>query len=234
MGEITNLIPMDDKEQLLKLYQDMYEAMIHKEESELDRVHEDTFVLVHMSGMQQNKQEYIKSILNGTLNYYSSKLEHVDIQIQDHKAEMIGHSIVKASVFGGGCPINMNDFHLFDKEHRSSYPLNIAYEAVKLIDVSKAETFLKALAHATIVETRQTTKIEEILKVAEKVGVDTDAFKECLNSEEVEKAFQKDLEYRASIGIYSLPAYLIQRNGKSIIVKSLLGVEEFKRVISTL
>lgn len=32
----------------------------------------------------------------------------------------------------GGLPINMDDFHLFDENHRSSYPLCIAYKAAQL------------------------------------------------------------------------------------------------------
>ena len=107
---------MNDKEELTKLYQDMYMAMIHKDESELNRVHDDSFVLEHMTGMHQNKQEYIKAIMNGTLNYYSSKLDHLDIHIQDGKADMVGHSIVEAAVFGGS---------------RHTWKLALEFEAVK-------------------------------------------------------------------------------------------------------
>ena len=34
---------MDDKKQIEQLYQDMYAAMVKKDEAELDRVHDDTF-----------------------------------------------------------------------------------------------------------------------------------------------------------------------------------------------
>ena len=42
--------------------------------------------------------------------------------------------IYKSEEAIGGLPINMEGFHLFDTEHRSSYPLCIAYEAAKLTD----------------------------------------------------------------------------------------------------
>ena len=48
---------MDDKEQITKLYHDMYAAMISKDEAELDRVHGDSFVLIHMTGMRQSKRD---------------------------------------------------------------------------------------------------------------------------------------------------------------------------------
>ena len=58
-----------DKEQIETLYRDMYEAMVAKDTVVLNRVHADDFVLTHMTGMHQSKQEYIKAITNGTLNY---------------------------------------------------------------------------------------------------------------------------------------------------------------------
>ena len=48
---------MDDKAQIEQLYQEMYEAMVNKDEAELERVHDDTFVLIHMTGMHQSKKE---------------------------------------------------------------------------------------------------------------------------------------------------------------------------------
>ena len=63
-----------DKEQIETLYRDMYEAMVAKDTVVLNRVHADDFVLTHMTGMHQSKQEYIKAITNGTLNYFSADI----------------------------------------------------------------------------------------------------------------------------------------------------------------
>ena len=93
---------MDDKTQIEQLYQDLYEAMVNKDEAELDRVHDDTFILLHMTGMHQNKKEYIRAIMSGVLNYYSSEKESLDIRIDGEDAKVIGKSRVTAAVFGGG------------------------------------------------------------------------------------------------------------------------------------
>ena len=93
---------MDDKTQIEQLYQDLYEAMVNKDEAELDRVHDDTFILLHMTGMHQNKKEYIRAIMSGVLNYYSSEKESLDIRINGEDARVIGRSRVTAAVFGGG------------------------------------------------------------------------------------------------------------------------------------
>ena len=62
---------MDEKELIRSIYKQMYEGMISKDETLLREVLDDSFVLVHMTGMQQSKKEFIKAVLNGTLNYFS-------------------------------------------------------------------------------------------------------------------------------------------------------------------
>ena len=63
---------MTDKDMIEALYREMYKAMVEKDTATLNRVHADDFVLTHMTGMHQSKQEYIRAIAGGTLNYYSA------------------------------------------------------------------------------------------------------------------------------------------------------------------
>ena len=93
---------MTDKEQIIHLYSEMYTAMVNKDSAELDRVHDDSFVLVHMTGMRQPKDVYISSIMDGTLNYYSAKHEDIQVEVNGDTAVLIGRSRVNAAVFGGG------------------------------------------------------------------------------------------------------------------------------------
>jgi len=93
---------MTDKELIEALYREMYEAMVRKDTVTLNRVHADDFVLTHMTGMHQSKQEYIKAIAHGTLNYYSAEHEQMDIKIDGNHATLTGRSQVNAAVFGGG------------------------------------------------------------------------------------------------------------------------------------
>ncbi|MBQ7501890.1 nuclear transport factor 2 family protein [bacterium] len=91
---------MSDERLIEQLYCDMYAAMVDKDEAELERVHDDSFVLLHMTGLRQSKREYIKAILSGVLNYYSAETESLDIRIDGNKAELRGRSRVTAAVFG--------------------------------------------------------------------------------------------------------------------------------------
>lgn len=93
---------MNDKEQLIGLYHEMYAAMIEKDERELERINASEFVLIHMTGMRQSKREYIRAIMDGTLNYYSEDTNSIDVSVLGDTAVMTGHSKVAAAVFGGG------------------------------------------------------------------------------------------------------------------------------------
>jgi len=93
---------MDDKQQIEALYREMYEAMVRKDTATLNRVHADDFVLTHMTGMHQSKPEYIQSIANGTLNYYSAEHEQMDIKVDGNHATLTDRSMVNAAVYGGG------------------------------------------------------------------------------------------------------------------------------------
>ena len=93
---------MTDKEQIIQLYNEMYSAMVNKDKAELERVHDDSFVLVHMTGMRQSRQEYINAIMDGTLNYYSASHEDMQVEVGGDSAVLTGKSRVTAAVFGGG------------------------------------------------------------------------------------------------------------------------------------
>ena len=93
---------MASEEQIRDAYIQMYEAMVAKDRKSLELLHDDDFVLTHMTGTRQSKQEYINAIMDGTLNYYSATHEDMTIIVTGNKAMMEGHSIVNAAVYGGG------------------------------------------------------------------------------------------------------------------------------------
>ncbi len=122
---------MDDKGQIIALYHQMYQAMVEKDTSTLDRIHAPEFVLVHMTGMRQSKQAYIQAIADGTLNYYSAEHEQLDVTVNNERATLQGRSRVSAAVFGGG---------------RHTWRLQLTFQLVKrnghwLFTESRASTY---------------------------------------------------------------------------------------------
>ena len=132
----------------------------------------------------------------------------------------------------GGLPINMEGFALFSPEYPSSLPLNIAYHAVKIVSPEKAYNFLYNLRRATIVDTRPTTHTEELCAVAEKTGINKNDFLAEFNGNAARKVLELDLKRTRSLGIYGLPAYLVEYNGNSLLLRGLANFDDFVSAIS--
>lgn len=93
---------MTDKEQITEAYRRMYKAMVEKDMDALDEVLDESMLLVHMTGRKQDKQSYMDSIADGTLNYFSEETENIEVAIDGDHATMTGKSRVETAVYGGG------------------------------------------------------------------------------------------------------------------------------------
>ncbi len=134
----------------------------------------------------------------------------------------------------GGLPMNMEGFHLFDAAHRSSWPLDIAFKAVQLCEPDKAEAFLLRLRRATILEGRQTTRKNELIRVAQESGINAACFRLHFEDGSAEAAFLEDRRLACSLGIRSLPACLIQHGRDSVMVSGMIGAGGFVSAIGGL
>ena len=92
---------MSDQEAIENCYRRMYRGMVDKDRGILSEVLADTFVLVHMTGMRQDKETFIHAVEDGTLNYYSANHERISVEVHGSAAAMTGQSVVRAAVFGG-------------------------------------------------------------------------------------------------------------------------------------
>ena len=72
---------MNDHDAITNLYHEMYTAMIRKDSAQLAEILDDSFVLVHMTGMKQAKNDYITAITDGTLNYYTEDTESIRVNV---------------------------------------------------------------------------------------------------------------------------------------------------------
>ena len=102
---------MTDIEQIQTQYKKMYDAMIRKDETALAAVLDDSFVLVHMTGMRQSKTVFLRAVMDGTLNYFSARHENMPVSVNGDTATLTGQSCVAAAVFGGG----RSNWHLQQK-----------------------------------------------------------------------------------------------------------------------
>ena len=100
--ELAERRKMPDIELCREAYRKMYRAMISKDIPALSDVLDDSFALVHMTGMRQPKPAFLKAVADGTLNYASAEHDSIDVTVHGDTTALMGKSRVHAAVFGGG------------------------------------------------------------------------------------------------------------------------------------
>ena len=108
-------VPYTDERQLKDLYQEMWQALLSKDIATLDKIHAEDFVLIHMTGMRQPKNEYLRCVREGELNYFSEQTENIFVDAVNKK--LVGQSKVNAAVFGGS---------------RNTWRLQLAFDVEKI------------------------------------------------------------------------------------------------------
>lgn len=91
-----------DRTEAENCYREMYRGMIDKDRRALSELLDESFVLIHMTGMRQSKEAFICAVENGTLNYSSANHQRIEARVHGEVAELLGQSVVRAAVFGGG------------------------------------------------------------------------------------------------------------------------------------
>lgn len=123
----------------------------------------------------------------------------------------------------GDVPMNMEGFCLFDEAHRSSEPICLAFEAVRLVASEHAEAFLHLLRTATIVEARPTTHLDELRLIGTEAGIDLDAFDRALADGSARAALARDEALAAAVGIRGLPTCLVEGARGALLVSPVTG-----------
>ena len=92
---------MTDEQQLKNIYREMWRALLSKDIATLERIHAEEFVLTHMTGMKQPREEYFRCVKDSELNYFSEIEENVFVEVSNEQGTLTGQSRVEAAVFGG-------------------------------------------------------------------------------------------------------------------------------------
>jgi len=91
-----------DEQQIKEQYRSFYRAAIAKDRAGMEAVLDESFHLTHMTGMRQPRDEYIRCILRGTMNYFSEEPVNLEAKGCGNTATLLAQSRVEAAVFGGG------------------------------------------------------------------------------------------------------------------------------------
>ena len=92
---------MDEKELIRGLYRKYWRYMIDKDAEGLRSLMAGDYYLLHMTGLKQSAEVFLRGLLDGTFNYYSAEHDSIDVEINGSEASMTGRSRVVAAVYGG-------------------------------------------------------------------------------------------------------------------------------------
>ena len=73
---------------------------MRKDASGMSAVLADDYVLVHMTGRRQGKQEFLQCVTDGTLACYDEAEESCSVHVDGDVAQLVGESLAEASPFG--------------------------------------------------------------------------------------------------------------------------------------
>ena len=92
---------MDERETIREMYRTYWKYMIEKNADGLRSLMSEDYYLLHMTGVKQPAEIFLKGLLDGTFNYYSAEHDSIEVEIHGEKASMTGRSRVVAAVYGG-------------------------------------------------------------------------------------------------------------------------------------
>ena len=118
---ISNQSFNENEKELLNFFVNFIQAIIQKDKSTMESSLDSSFVLVHMSGNEEPKNQFISDVIGGVLNYFHSKIINPKIKINNNSAEMIVDVNLDAKVYGMKGNWTLHSKNIFQKKNGKWY-----------------------------------------------------------------------------------------------------------------
>lgn len=89
-----------EEQEVLDRYEEMEQAMIDRDMEKLNEIILDGTTFTHMSGMTQSKEEYLRDIENGELDYQEYRIENPVVAINGDEAIIEARVYLTANTYG--------------------------------------------------------------------------------------------------------------------------------------
>ncbi|MDF2857860.1 MAG: hypothetical protein K0Q87_3711 [Neobacillus sp.] len=120
--EASSTSMSEDKQKILAVYQ-IDDAMVNKDTETLDNILDVDYVLVHMTGYQQSKQEWLEQIENEEMKYFKTMPQKTAIKIEGNTAILICETKIDARINGFRNTWSMKIEMHFEKRRDNWYPV---------------------------------------------------------------------------------------------------------------
>ena len=114
----------EDKQKILAFFNRMNEAMVQKDIETLSNILGDDYVLVHMTGYQQSKKEWIEQIEREEMKYFKTMPQKTTITIEGNRAILLCDTKIDARIYGFRKTWSMKLNMHFEKRGDNWYPVN--------------------------------------------------------------------------------------------------------------
>lgn len=110
----------EEREVMDKLIQ-LQKALLSKDVDTLNKLFDDSFLLVRGSGRQETKTEFLNDISEDVLHYRESKIQIPSIKIKDNKASIITIVDLRTCLLGVQSIWNLDSKFKLKKENNDWY-----------------------------------------------------------------------------------------------------------------
>ena len=111
----------ENENELLNFFINFIQAIIKKDKSRMEEFLDSSFVLVHMSGNEEPKNQFISDVMGGVLNYFHSKIINPKIKINNNSGEMVVNVNLDAKVYGMKGNWTLHSKNIFQKKNGKWY-----------------------------------------------------------------------------------------------------------------
>ena len=153
--------------------------------------------------------------------------------IIDRANQLIAENWLSASA-RHGMPVVTEHMSLFSERFPSSFPQNIAYEAAKHINPTKAKLLLRRIREATFTERRRTSQMDTLIELAVEVGFDAAQFINEYTTGTAQSEFMRERARCQRNGVTGFPSYLIKNDSTKIMLGGYQNLSTLHTIIHRL
>jgi ketosteroid isomerase-like protein len=114
----------EDKQKIITIFQQIDEAMINKDTETLEKILDNDYVLVHITGYRQSRQEWFEQIENEEMKYFKTMPQRTTVTVEGNIATLICNTKIDARIYGFRNTWSMKIEMHFEKRGDNWFPVN--------------------------------------------------------------------------------------------------------------
>ena len=112
---VSNQTFNKEQTEVLEAFKKHIEDLIEKNKAAIEEFLAPSFVLIHKDGKSQPREGFIKDVIDGSLNYYKSRLIDPSIEVENNVANMKIDVEFDCLVYGNKGVFTLNCRNKFEK-----------------------------------------------------------------------------------------------------------------------